>query len=130
MNHFASSYMFWNLILNEKSTSTWGWKQNSLLKIDSRSKSIIYNPEFYSLKHFGHFLQTGAVRIGVTARPGGETVSTTRNVAAFRNPSGELVVILSNNGGSILPITLQSRNHATRLELPAKSMNSVVLSGW
>ncbi len=55
MNHYASSYMFWNLILSEKSTSSWGWKQNSLLKIDARTKQIIYNPEFYSLKHFGSF---------------------------------------------------------------------------
>ncbi len=132
VNHFANSYMFWNLVLNEKSTSTWGWKQNSLLKIDTQSKTIIYNPEFYSLKHFGHFVQPGAVRIGVTAaaRPGGETFSTTRNVTALRNPSGELVVMLSNNGSIILPITLQSGIHAASLELPAKSMNSVVLSGW
>jgi len=133
MNHFASSYMFWNLVLDERSTSTWGWRQNSLLKIDTASKAIIYNPEFYSMKHFGHFLQPGAVRIDVSAAAkagGGKTDFMAGNVAAFRNPSGDLVVMFSNGGDNSLPITLQSGNCSATLEVPAKSMNSVMLSGW
>ena len=133
LNHFANGYVYWNLVLNEKSTSTWGWKQNSLLKIDSQSKNITYNPEFYSMKHFGHFVPPGAVRIGASALMqigGEEDVFTTSNVVAFRNPSGQAVVIFSNDRDKILPITLQSRNHAAKLELPAQSMNSFVLSGW
>ena len=133
MNHFASSYMFWNLVLDERSTSTWGWRQNSLLKIDTASKAIIYNPEFYSMKHFGHFLQPGAVRIDVSAAAkagGGKTDFMAGNVAAFRNPSGDLVVMFSNGGDNSLPITLQSGNCSATLEVPAKSMNSFMLSGW
>jgi glucosylceramidase len=132
MNHFANGYNYWNLILSEKSTSSWGWKQNSLLKIDSQSKTIIYNPEFYAMKHFGHFLRPGAVRIGVSAtlQTGSPTAFTTGNAAAFRNPSGELVLILRNDGDNMLPVTLQSGNRAANLEVPAKSMNSLVLSGW
>jgi glucosylceramidase len=133
LNHFANGYVYWNLVLNEKSTSTWGWKQNSLLKIDSQSNKISYNPEFYSMKHFGHFVQHGAVRIGASALMqigGEENIFTTSDVVAFRNPSGEVVVIFSNDSDKILPITLQSGNHAAKLELPAQSMNSFVLSGW
>jgi glucosylceramidase len=131
LNHFANSYIFWNLVLNEKSTSTWGWKQNSLLKIDGQ-KGIIYNPEFYSLKHFSHFVQPGAMRIGVSAKPknSGETIFTNSNVVAFRNPTGEVVVIFENAGDEIQPISLQSERGAATLEIPARSMNSFVLSGW
>ena len=132
MNHFANGYVYWNLVLNQKSTSSWGWKQNSLLKIGTNE--ITYNPEFYSLKHFGHFLKSGAVRIGVSAMTqiGGEDESTfsTSNVVAFRNPSGELVLILGNAGDKRLPLTLQTGNSTASLEIPAKSMNSLVLSGW
>jgi glucosylceramidase len=133
LNHFASGYMYWNLVLSEKSTSSWGWKQNSLLKIDSQSKQITYNPEFYSLKHFGHFLKPGAVRIGVTATAqtgSGSPLFTAGNAVAFRNSSGELVVILGNNGNNSLPVTLQSGTNTAKLEIPAKSMNSLVLNGW
>jgi glucosylceramidase len=132
MNHFANGYVYWNLVLNQKSTSSWGWKQNSLLKIGTNE--ITCNPEFYSLKHFGHFLKPGAVRIGVSAMTqiGGEDESTfsTSNVVAFRNPSGELVLILGNAGDKRLPLTLQTGNSTASLEIPPKSMNSLVLSGW
>jgi glucosylceramidase len=122
LNHYAGGYMFWNMILGEKSTSSWGWRQNSLLKLDSRTDSILYNPEFYSLKHFGHFVLPGAVRIGSNAQ--GE------NVAAFRNPTGEVVVLVRNPGGSALPMTLQAGACAANVEVPARSMNSFILSGW
>jgi glucosylceramidase len=133
MNHFANGYNFWNMILSEKSTSTWGWKQNSLLKIDGQSKQIIYNPEFYAMKHFGHFVMPGAVRIGLA-----QSLGTVRNaeqfaaqsLAAFRNPSGELVLILRNPNAGVLPLTVEAGGRAARLELPAHSMNSVVLAGW
>ena len=133
MNHFAGSYMFWNMILSEKSTSSWGWKQNSLLKIDSQTKQIIYNPEFYSMKHFGHFAQPGAVRIGLSAgtgNGGSDAVFRNLNLVAFRNPSGELILMLANTGNQILPVTLQAGACAAKLEIPASSMNSLVLSKW
>jgi glucosylceramidase len=133
MNHYASSYMFWNLILSEKSTSSWGWKQNSLLKIDARTKQIIYNPEFYSLKHFGHFVQPGAVRIGLSAvvvAGDNEPMLTSKSMVAFCNPSGELILILCNESDHVLPITLRAGVCTTKLDVPASSMNSIVLSGW
>jgi len=79
-------------------------------------------------------VKPGAVRIGVSAMTqiGGEDESTfsTSNVVAFRNPSGELVLILGNAGDKRLPLTLQTGNSTASLEIPAKSMNSLVLSGW
>jgi len=133
MNHFANGYMYWNLILNEKSTSTWGWKQNSLLKIDAPAKNIIYNPEFYSLKHVAHFLQPGAVRIGVSAmsNPGGnEPEFTSRNMVAFRNPSGQLILIIGNRSNKDLPVTVRAGACSARLVIPGRSMNSIALAGW
>jgi glucosylceramidase len=161
MNHFANGYMFWNMILSEKSTSTWGWKQNSLLKIDSQTKQIIYNPEFYAMKHFAHFVRPGAVRIAVpnsvgvpdvgggvvdtsalsmeAARPSStypsrtsyrETAFGGQNLAAFRNPSGELILIVRNPNAGVLPITVQTGFRAANLEIPAHSMNTLVLTGW
>jgi glucosylceramidase len=130
MNHYACGYMYWNLVLSEKSTSSWGWKQNSLLKIDSQ---IIYNPEFYSMKHFGHFVRPGAARIGLSAASGaggGAPALTSQNAVAFRNPSGELVLIVGNPGASVLPVTLQTGFGSALMEIPARSMNTFVLAGW
>jgi glucosylceramidase len=133
MNHFAGSYMFWNMILGEKSTSSWGWRQNSLLTLDSRTDRIVYNPEFYSLKHLGHFVTPGAVRIGLAVPAGIREDNPSQpgeNAAAFRNPSGELVLVLRNPGNSALPIALHAGAWSAKVDLPARSMNSFVLSGW
>jgi len=133
LNHYANGYTYWNLALNEKSTSSWGWKQNSLLKIDAQAKTIIYNPEFYSLKHFAHFLQPGAVRIGLSAGVGiggNEPIFTDGNVVAFRNPAGEMILIIGNRGNQDLPVTVCAGTHCAKLNIPGQSMNTVVLTGW
>lgn len=133
INHFANGYTFWNLVLNEKSSSSWGWKQNSLLKIDSQAEKISYNPEFYSLKHFAHFVQPGAVRIGLSAlvEIGGEdALFSDKNVVAFRNPSGELILVAGNRSPQALPVTVRVGNRSAKLTLLGQSMNSIVLSGW
>jgi glucosylceramidase len=132
MNHFACGYMYWNMVLNEKSTSSWGWKQNSLLKIDSATKQIIYNPEFYSMKHFGHFVRPGAARVGLSVRNEveGAPAITDQNAVAFRNPSGDLVVVVGNPGAAVLPVTLQTGDREARLQIPARSMNTLVLTDW
>jgi glucosylceramidase len=128
VNHFANSYIYWNLVLGEKSRSSWGWKQNSLLTIDTRTAKIIFNPEFYALKHFGNFVRPGAVRIGISAAAPDDVADfTTSNAVAFRNPLGELIVIFRNEGDMVIPITLQSGNRTARMEIPAKSMNTFVL---
>lgn len=133
MNHFASGYTYWNLILNQKSTSSWGWKQNSVLKIDTAAKTITYNPEFYSLKHFAHFLQPGAVRIGLSAvtEIGNDNAAiSVRSVVAFRNPAGDLVLMIGNRSHPNFPITVQAGTHRATLEIPGQSMSTIVLTGW
>lgn len=63
MNHYfnngANSYMYWNMILNETGKSQWGWKQNSMITIDSETREVSYNPEFFLMKHFSAFIEPG-----------------------------------------------------------------------
>jgi O-glycosyl hydrolase len=85
------------------------------------------------MKHFGHFARPGAVRIGLSAgvgNGGNDPAFKNLNLVAFRNPSGELILMLANTGNQVLPVTLRSGVSAAKLEIPASSMNSLVLSGW
>lgn len=59
-NNGVNSYIYWNMVLESEGKSTWGWKQNSMITIDPITKQIIYNPEFYVVKHFSHFIECGA----------------------------------------------------------------------
>ncbi len=67
MKHYfengVSVYSFWNSVLDETGKSMWGWKQNSMITVNSTTKEVVYNPEFYLLKHFSYYVQPGAIKI-------------------------------------------------------------------
>jgi glucosylceramidase len=64
MKHYfgngANAYMYWNMILDETGKSQWGWKQNSMISIDKASGKVMYNPEYYLMKHFSYFVEPGS----------------------------------------------------------------------
>ncbi|NJM17030.1 MAG: hypothetical protein HC896_18115 [Bacteroidales bacterium] len=86
-NHGANAYMYWNMVLDETGRSRWGWKQNSMITVNSQTKEITFNPEFYLMKHFSSFIGQGARRIGVSDS----------SCLAFMNKAS-IVVICYNNG--------------------------------
>jgi glucosylceramidase len=121
-NHFAGSYFFWNMVLNETGTSTWHWRQNSLLTVDRTTKTVRYNPEFYSMKHFSANVLPGARRIAVGGGP-------FKDIVAFQNPAGSKVVLFENESSQAVSATLTTSGGPVKLDVPAKSMNTVTLGG-
>lgn len=53
----CEEYTFWNSILVDDDTSTWGWKQNSLIRIDSKTRTVNYTPEYFAIKHFSYYIR-------------------------------------------------------------------------
>ena len=90
MRHGVESYLYWNMALPEGGISTWGWTQNSLITIQEDTGKITYQPEFYLMKHFSHFVKKGA-RVLETA---GRWAS---NSIVFENPDGRLIIIVGSN---------------------------------
>jgi glucosylceramidase len=124
MKHYfdqgAGVYTFWNSILDETGKSMWGWKQNSMITINSVSRKVIYNPEFYLLKHFSYFIMPGAHRINIEG--------TSENMLAFRNPDGSIVIILGNTGDDLKSITLEVAGKMIKANLDAHSFNTFVIN--
>jgi glucosylceramidase len=120
-NNFSNGYIFWNMILNEKGTSSWGWRQNSLITVDSQTGKVTYNPEFYALKHFGNLVQPGAVRVGVSAGP-------FPKLTALQNSSGSVVVLFSNDSKADVKASVKVGETVVPVDAPADSMNAVVVS--
>jgi glucosylceramidase len=87
-NNGANAYMYWNMVLNETGKSQWGWKQNSMITIDSKTREVTYNPEFYLMKHFSYFIKPGANKIETSDK----------NCLAFKNPDS-IVVVYYNSAG-------------------------------
>ena len=112
LNNGANVYMYWNMILNETGNSQWGWKQNSLITIDSKSGVVTYNPEFYLMKHFSYFVKPGAVKIETSDE----------NCLAFKD-NGSLTIVYYNPGQATQK-DFSVQNMHFSVTLPEKSFNT------
>ncbi len=109
----ASAYVYWNIALEEDCSSTWGWRQNSLVTVKNGKR--IYNPEFYLMKHYSHFVKRGATYLKLK----GEFAS---NCSAFKNPDGSLVLVVKNPYDDYKTVTFEGKSY----RLPPKSINTIV----
>ena len=124
MKHYfengANAYMYWNMILDETGKSQWGWKQNSMISIDSKSKEIVYNPEFYLMKHLSAFVKPGDVKIAASGN--------VENSLVFYAENTKEIKILSYNEineNRMLNMIVNGKEVSTELE--AKSFNTLVV---
>lgn len=114
----AGSYMYWNMVLDEKGASAWGWPQNSMIVINKETKEITYTDEFYLFKHWSHFVQPGDHYL---------KSSKGRNHIAFKLKEGSVVVLVNNPEKEIKNISLQVGNQAFSIEAQPKSINTVIV---
>jgi glucosylceramidase len=125
MKHYfrsgANGYMYWNLSLQEGGESRWGWKQNSLVTVDTKTRQYRWNHEYYLLKHVSHFVMPGAKRL--------QTEGTQDDVLGFVNPDGSVAVVMRNEVGFERPVhvTVDGRSMACVME--PDSLNTLVFSG-
>lgn len=117
----AEAYMYWNLILLPRGTSTWGDDQNAMVTIDNKSGKVIYNPDFYLMKHFSWAVKRGAVRLGVKGSWAGDSL-------AFRNPDGEIVIVAMNPFTDKRMMNLKLENEIYSFEFEPQSFNTIRLS--
>ena len=108
------------MVLDESGLSRWNWRQNCLITVDRRSQTVIYNPEFYAMKHFSATVLPGARRIAVSGGPFKEMV-------AFENLDGSKVFAFANDTAQTVSATLAIGATSRRMDVPAQSMNTVIL---
>lgn len=113
-----NAYIYWNMVLEPEGKSTWGWKQNSMITAQVKQQKAFFNPEYYVMKHFSHFIQPGAYRLETTGPWTGTTI-------AFRNPDNKIVIVLQNTSMEKreLQINIQGKNYIFLLE--AQSFNTI-----
>jgi glucosylceramidase len=116
----VNSYIYWNMALEPKGKSTWGWEQNSMITIDSEQNEWVKNPEYYVMKHFSHFIKEGAVRLETKGAWSGTSL-------AFRNPNGEDVFIISNPFKTTRPLYLAHGDSKYTFDLEPESFHTIIL---
>mgnify|MGYP000128651611 FL=1 len=64
INHYLGNgceeYTFWNNTLCDNGESPWGWKQNALIHVDSKTRTATLTPEYYAVRHYSQFVTPGS----------------------------------------------------------------------
>jgi len=123
MKHYltngANSYMYWNTSLKQGGISTWGWKQNSLVSVDTVNKTFTYNFEYYLLKHLSHFVKPGAKRLN--------TAGAFTNLLAFVNPDKSVVIVAQNESDEAIILNIKVGNQLINPTLKPHSFNTFLI---
>ena len=115
----ANAYMYWNLALKDGGVSHWGWKQNSLITVDTIARTYKYNYEYYLLKHISHFVKPGARLL--------KTSGDLNDILVFRNPDQTTVIVIRNESSAGKTIVLKIGDKIIEPLLKADSFNTIVV---
>ena len=119
-NNGISAYMYWNISLDKDPTNNrWQWPQNSLISVDQENKTYRYNPEYYLMKQFSHFIKPGAKRLS--------TEGSYDNMLAFLNPDNSIVVIAANEGNANQILKIKVNDQMMTVDLKMKSINTFLI---
>lgn len=123
MNHYLGNgcdeYNFWNCILTDKGESPWGWKQNALIHVDSRTRKFTYTPEFFAVKHYSQAVSSGSRIISYRAAKGSQMP-----VLVCLTPEGKRNIIAGNFNNEPRQLTVRLGKRYLDVTLPAHSFNT------
>lgn len=117
----ANAYTYWNMVLDQRAISSWGWPQNSLVTVDTDAGTYRLNPDYYVMRHVSQYVRPGARRVECVSLIGYD------NLLVFRNEDDSLVIVIQNDLPEADTVTLAIGGQVLRAELPADSLNTLVV---
>lgn len=120
LDNGVNAYMYFNMVLQDRGTSSWGWDQNSLVNIDSRTRTATFTPEYYLIKHLSLFVKPDAYKL--------KTMGNDDSMLAFRNADGSTVIFVANKRHHDREMTIAFQGKVLRVRLQPKSFNTFILS--
>lgn len=101
INNWSSTITDWNIALDQNHGPHVGGcgTCNGTITINSDTKAVTYNAQYYSLAHFGKFVENGATRIASTVDNTTNGNSTIQTVA-FQNPDNSIALVVQNTSSS------------------------------
>lgn len=122
LNAWTEGWIDWNLLLDEQGGPNHvGNYCSAPIIADTRTGELLYQSSYYYIGHFSRFIRPGARRIG--CRVSAENLEAT----AFRNPDGELVVVVLNRSEAAIPFSLTLGERAVSVKSPARSIQTYCL---
>jgi len=120
LSNGASVYCYWNMALEEGGVSAWGWRQNAMVSVLPGERRYRLEHECHVMRHFSALVRPGARRLQLRGHWAG-------NAVAFRNPDGEVVLVIHNPLEWPSAVSLEVDGQRHNLLLAPDSINSIAL---
>jgi len=123
LNRWTVGWVDWNMVLDEKGGPNHvGNYCSAPILADTTSHEILYQSSYYYIGHFSKFIKPGARRI-LSASTKDELEAT-----AFKNPNGQLAVVILNRSEQAIPFTLKYERRGAQLSSHARSLITCLIS--
>ena len=109
-------------MLTDNGMSTWGWTQNALVQVDSKTRKPRYTAEFYAYKHFSHFINPGTEMVGYAGREYSQTP-----VTVFKDKKGAYIVTAGNFTDSSSSLCVKLGGKYLNIQTQPHSFNTFVV---
>lgn len=122
LNHGMEAFYDWNILLDENGGPN--HVENfcdAPYLYDEKKKELIKRRLCYYYWHFTHFIQPGAVRVATTRYTAG------LEATAWKNPNGQLVLILLNTSTEELPCVIRMNGEMVKTAVQAGAIVSAVI---
>lgn len=122
LNHGMTAFYDWNLLLDEHGGPNHvGNFCHAPFLYDTVQKKLLPQLIQQHFEHFSHYIHTGAVRIGYSKYTEG------MDVTAYKNPDGEIVMVLLNKTREIMPVHIRIQGKLAELLLYPESITTGIL---
>jgi glucosylceramidase len=122
LRNCCRSITTWNLALDEQGRPIGPFNCGGLLTIHSQNNAISHSGQFWALAHYARFIRRGARRFD------SQSAATDLYHAAFANPDGRQVLVLSNPG-SARTCEVRTGELGARVALTANSVTTLEWTG-
>lgn len=121
LNNGMEGWTDWNIVLDEQGGPNHVANYcDAPIIADTKNDSLTFQSSYYYIGHFSKYIRPGAVRIGCTKYT--EHLQTT----AFRNPDGEIVVVILNRTDEQQPYVLRNREQVAEGSIPAHGIQTLL----
>lgn len=118
INAGCENFCYWNIVLNEESKSGWGWKQNSLIKIDRKAGTVNYNPDYIPLVLLSSYIRPGDKSLKIETAKGEYAIAVSNKK--------RLVVFVQNNEETTTTKNLNLNGKVYAATIPAQSLCALI----
>ncbi len=122
-----SAYCDWNITLDEKNgpyhnRTGRGCSAEAPVYCNKQTGELIFRKAYYYIGHISKFVKRGAKVINASS------YTESLDYCAFKNPNGEVVVVVLNKGDKQLPVIIRLDGHIYKTDMPSHSIATFIIN--